>query len=171
MKGKSQCVLFDWGDTLMRVFPQFQGPMAEWPRVEAMPYARQTLEQLHPDYTLALATNAADSGENQIRRALIRADLAEWIDIIFCTRGIGYRKPEEAYFKAIMKKLGLPAKRIIMVGDDFHADILGANKTGIKSVWYNWRTPFNKQNKMYCTIHDLRDLRVALDNLICPSDS
>ncbi len=31
-----RAILFDWGDTLMRVFPEYDGPMYAWPRVEAV---------------------------------------------------------------------------------------------------------------------------------------
>jgi len=31
-----RALIFDWGDTVMRVFPEFSGPMAHWPRVEAV---------------------------------------------------------------------------------------------------------------------------------------
>jgi putative hydrolase of the HAD superfamily len=37
----NRCLLFDWGDTLMRVFPEYVGPMAAWPKVEAMPHAEE----------------------------------------------------------------------------------------------------------------------------------
>ncbi|NLE77029.1 MAG: HAD family hydrolase, partial [Chloroflexi bacterium] len=41
-----QAILFDWGDTLMQDFPQFPGPMAQWPRVAAMPGALEALAAL-----------------------------------------------------------------------------------------------------------------------------
>lgn len=171
MARESQCILFDWGNTLMRVFPQFNGPMAEWPRVEAMPYARQTLETLHPEWTIALATNAADSEKNQIYKGLRRVGLSGWIDYVFCTREIGYRKPEAGYFKAILETLQLPPQNIIMIGDNLQKDILAANNFGIRSIWYNWRSPLEDQNEMHCTIHDLRDIQSGLDKFNFSWDS
>ena len=43
MKREPSCILFDWGDTLMRVFPEFEGPMFTWPRVEVVSGIKETL--------------------------------------------------------------------------------------------------------------------------------
>ncbi len=32
-----KAILFDWGDTVMRVLPQYHGAMKDWPKVEAIP--------------------------------------------------------------------------------------------------------------------------------------
>jgi len=72
------CVLFDWGNTLMVDLPGCFGPMASWPRVEAVAHAQETLGQLRAaGWHIALATNAADSDEDQIRIALARAGHAD----------------------------------------------------------------------------------------------
>ena len=76
-------LLFDWGDTLMRDFPDRSGPMADWPTVEAMPSIVAALEALHGRVGLAVATNAADSEPEQIRRALARGGLLHFFETIF----------------------------------------------------------------------------------------
>ena len=58
---ESRCVLLDWGDTLMRDFPEFSGAMAAWPHVAVLPNVKDTLLELRPQWTLALATNSIDS--------------------------------------------------------------------------------------------------------------
>ena len=80
------CILFDWGDTLMRDFREFSGPMASWPEVRALPGAGEVLSALRPHWRLALATNAADSSEAEIRDALERVDLSPLIDKVYCFR-------------------------------------------------------------------------------------
>src|SRR5512139_810619 len=95
-------LLFDWGDTLMRVFPQYPGPMSAWPQVAAMPHALEALSILHPDYTLCLATNAADSTEAEIRLALARVALDPYLDRVYCFRKIGYKKPLPEFFNFIL---------------------------------------------------------------------
>ena len=77
------CLLFDWGDTLMRDFNGFNGPMKDWPRLEVLPGAAEILAALHPDWNLALATNAEASDETDIRAALQRVDLDQWIDNVY----------------------------------------------------------------------------------------
>lgn len=130
-----RAILFDWGDTLMRVFPQCSGPMSTWPQVAAMPHALDALSDLHPDYTLCLATNAADSLEADIRLALARVDLDRYLDQIYCYRKIGYKKPLPEFFNFILEDLALQPSQVVMVGDDYDADILGALNFGIRSVW------------------------------------
>ena len=131
-----RAVLFDWGNTLMRELPGLRGPMCDWPRVEALPGAVATLEALRVQgLRLALATNAADSGEAQIRAALARCGLSEPLERIFCARDLGCAKPASAYYAACLAGLGLPAAEVAMVGDDWTGDVLGALYAGLAAVW------------------------------------
>ncbi|OIO86869.1 MAG: hypothetical protein AUK01_01925 [Anaerolineae bacterium CG2_30_57_67] len=152
------CLLFDWGDTLMRVFPEYRGPMCAWPRVEAIPGARETLAQLSPTFRLALATNAADSGEAEIRAALARVGLDALLEKIYCQRRVHQRKPSKEFFDFIFKDLQIVADQVIMVGDNFEADILGANQCGIRAIWYAVQHGENRQSATIQTIHSLSEL-------------
>lgn len=134
---KNRAILFDWGDTLMRVFPEYTGPMKDWPRVEAVAGAAEMLERVHPVWTLCLATNAEDSEEADIRAALRRVDLERYLDKVYCFKTIGHKKPSLEFFNYILKDLGLPGERVIMVGDDYIADVLGAQQAGLRAAWFN----------------------------------
>jgi FMN phosphatase YigB (HAD superfamily) len=61
----------------MRVFPEYTGPMARWPRVEVVPGVAEALRSLDSHYRLVLATNAAESGCELVREALRRDGLLE----------------------------------------------------------------------------------------------
>lgn len=122
------CVLFDWGDTLVRVFPEYDGPMYKWPRVESLPQANKVLEVLQTRWVLALATNAQDSNEAEIRKALRRVGLEHALDHIFCFRSVGYRKPSPLFYNAILDDLQVDPRHAIMVDDDFETDVVGANR-------------------------------------------
>ena len=159
----NHCLLFDWGDTLMRVFPEFDGPMVAWPQVEAMPFAAQVLAELRARSILAVATNAADSEEAEIRAALERIGLDMLLDKVYCYRKIGHKKPSKEFFGYILSDLGLEPSQAIMVGDDFKADVVGANNCGIRAIWYNPRTAERHEGSMHRTIHDLRSLPQVLD--------
>jgi HAD superfamily hydrolase (TIGR01509 family) len=160
----NRCLLFDWGDTLMRVFPEFDGPMTAWPQVEAMPYAGQVLAELSLRSMLALATNAADSEESEIRAALDRVGLDKLLDKVYCYRKIGHKKPSKEFFGYIMSDLGIEPSQAIMVGDDFEADVVGANNCGIRAIWYNPRTTERHVSDMHQTIHGLLSLPQVLDS-------
>ena len=132
-----QAVLFDWGDTVMRVFPEYDGPMVEWPRVEAMPGIAAALEALQGRYRVVLATNAAASGATLVWAALQRVGLEKGFFAVFTAHELGLRKPDPAFFQAIVRALGVSPQDTAMVGDDYRADVAGAKAGGLRAVWYN----------------------------------
>lgn len=155
---KTIWLLFDWGDTLMRVFPEYSGPMIHWPRLESMPDAVETLHALSSKYHLALTTNAEDSDEDQIRAALDRVGLGQWINEIFCVKRLGERKPEQAYFLAIAKHLKITPSQMIMIGDSFESDIQGALSAGLHSIWVNLNSTETIKGEGIHTVHSLKDI-------------
>ena len=49
-----------------------------------------------------------------------------------------------------------------MVGDGFEKDVLGANQSGIRGIWFNESSDEVRVGKMYRTIFDFRSLPEAL---------
>ena len=149
-------VLFDWGNTLM-VDDGQGGRMADWPRVAAVPGAAEALEALHGHYRLCVATNADDSTADDVMAALGRVGLARFIDRVFSSRDLGARKPDPAFYAAVLEALRadeaeaaavgptetaheaprLRAGQVVMVGDDFENDVAGAAAAGLRAVWLN----------------------------------
>ncbi len=100
-------------------FTEYSGAMARWPRVEAVGHSHETLQQLRAeDWRAALATNAIHSDEGDIRAALERVGLDGYI------------------FDFIQRDLGMKASQLVMVGDNYAVDVEGANRCGIRAVWY-----------------------------------
>ncbi len=155
-------VLFDWGETVMRVFPGAVGPMVHWPRVEAVPGVRRALVALRPQAVLGLATNAADSDAAEIRAALVRVRLSSYFEKLYCYRGLGVRKPSPEYFAAVLADLGLPPERVVMVGDEWRADIDGALAAGLWAVWYDPGHRGECRHERARTLHDMHRLPAAL---------
>ncbi len=162
---KHQAVLFDWGDTTMRVFPDERGPMASWSRVQAMPGIADALDALRPSARIALATNAADSTETQIRDALGRVGLERSFDRVYCYRAVGHRKPSEGFFNAVLADLAVDRSCAFMVGDDFMADVDGANGVGLAAIWYAPAELGAPSGPTYRTIHHFSQLPRALMEL------
>lgn len=155
-------ILFDWGDTLMRTLA-YPGPMSRWPRVEVIPGAAEALRELSDRAGIALATNAADSREDEIWTALALAGLDPFIDRIFCFRSVGHKKSSPPFFAHVMEQLGVPAGRLVMVGDDFEQDVTAANAVGIQAVWFNEKSHEAREGADHFTIHHLRDLPARLE--------
>jgi putative hydrolase of the HAD superfamily len=160
------CILFDWGETLMRVFKEFSGPMKDWPRVESIPGAAELLATLHPDWILAIATNAEVSGEADIRAALQRADLDQFLDKVYCFKNIGYKKPSPEFFQYILEDLQLAPQAIFMVGDNYEADVLGANRFNIRAIWFNQHSLDIRENDLQRTIHAMGELPDTLNGFV-----
>jgi putative hydrolase of the HAD superfamily len=144
--------------------------MAAWPKVEARPHAEEVLSELHTRTMLAVATNAADSDEAEIRAALERVGLNKLLDKVYCYRKIGHKKPSKEFFEYILMDLGIEKSLVLMVGDDFEADVIGANTCGIRAIWYNSRTEENRESPMHRTVHDLRTLPQVLDSFWNPGE-
>lgn len=130
-------ILLDWGDTLMQVFPEQQGPMADWPEVAALEGAADTLAALAKKSLLYLASNAGDSEEADIVRALARVGLDQYLDGIFCRANLGYSKPHAAYYLGICERLHCDPSEIAMVGDSLDHDILPARNLTMQAYWLN----------------------------------
>ena len=162
----AKCILFDWGDTLMREFAGFRGPMVNWPRVEVVKDVLKVLAGLHDEWKLCLATNAPDSHEEEIWAALRRAGLDRFLDKVYCYRKIGRKKPSPEFFEYVLRDLGVDKSRVIMVGDDFESDVLGAVSSGIHAIWFNERSKESKVGEMFGTVHDFRSLPQAVENVL-----
>jgi putative hydrolase of the HAD superfamily len=162
-----KAILFDWGDTLMRFYPQYTGPMHDWPKVEAMPGILLACSELSKKYQLYIATNAAESTPSDVHSALARVGLDSFFTNSFAAGQIGYAKPSTYYYQTILELLGYSANEVIMVGDSIEADIQGSDNAGIRSVWIHQG---NHQSVRYhpaqtAEIHTAENLPVVISSI------
>ena len=127
-------VVWDWGDTLMRDIEGQPGPMAEWDRVEAMPGAISALEALARFPVHCVATNAASSDSAQVEVALTRVGLRNRLTHVLTSSSLGHAKPDPRFFQAVSRRLGIPADRLISIGNDLQKDILPAKEVGMGAI-------------------------------------
>lgn len=149
----------------MRVFPEYSGPMAHWPRVEAVPGVEEALRTASERYLVVLASNAADSGPNLVRDALERVGLEKYFREVATARDLGAAKPDPEFFRAILRRIGCKPSEAVMVGDHFDTDIAGAKRAGLWTVWFNPSgkgAPAGGESRADATIRDLRELENAL---------
>ena len=135
-------VFLDWGNTLMVDNGMREGPMKDWEKVEAEAGAQEALLRLRARYRLVVATNAADSPGADVRLALARVGLDEYVDDVISSADVGDHKPNYAFFRAALLREGdrglpLDPRRAVMVGDGTTNDIAGAQRAGIRTIWYN----------------------------------
>jgi FMN phosphatase YigB (HAD superfamily) len=59
------------------------------------------------------------------------------IDFLIVSEQVGIAKPEPAIFKAALDAVNCGPGDVVMVGDSWQSDVLGATRLGIRSVWFN----------------------------------
>ena len=165
-------VFLDWGNTLMADSGMREGPMKDWAKVEAEAGAQEALLRLRARYRLVVATNADDSPAPDVRLALARVGLDEYVDDVITSADVGDHKPNYAFYRAALlhegvRGLPLDPRRAVMVGDGTTNDIAGAQRAGIRTIWYNptkRRFPDGAQPPD-AVIRKLTDLPATVDKL------
>ncbi len=140
--GTIDVVFLDWGNTLMVDTGMREGPMKDWDTVEAEAGAQEALLRLSARYRLVVATNAEDSPAADVRLALARVGLDQYIDQVVSSADVGDHKPNYAFYRAALLREGsrglpLDPRRAVMVGDGTSNDIAGAQRAGLRTIWYN----------------------------------
>ncbi len=165
-------VFLDWGNTLMVDSGMREGPMKSWDKVEAEAGAREALLGLRGRYRLVVATNAEDSPASDVRFALARVGLDEFIDDIVTSADVGDHKPHYAFYRAALLQQGarglpLDPRRAVMVGDGTTNDIAGAQRAGMRTIWYNptKRRFSDGAQPPDAVIRRLSELQAAVDKL------
>ena len=152
-------ILFDWGDTVMRDYPERTIPMVEWETVEVITGIAGVLAYLHASgRQIALATSADISNEEQIRGALARGGLDAYFSGIYSFTNTNLPKGE-AFYRHILNDLDLPASAVLMVGDGFEKDVQIPNTLGIFAVWFNPRSDESRTSEMHITVHSMPELQ------------
>jgi FMN phosphatase YigB (HAD superfamily) len=131
-----RALLFDWGNTVMIDF-NLPGPMFEWPKVSWVAGAEESLKALSLSYPCYIATNAGQSDSTAVIKGLKRVGADKYFSGVFASADIGYEKPDIRFFQEIIHKLEIPASEIVMIGDNYVKDIIGARNCGMKAVFYN----------------------------------
>lgn len=75
-----------------------------------------------------------------------------YFDIVVLSDDAGVNKPDVRFFRYAEERAGTQSERNIIIGDNFHTDILGALSAGWDAVWYNPAGAFLAEdlNPAYC---------------------
>lgn len=97
----------------------------------------ETLDALRGRVRMGLITNGFSSTQ---RDRLARHGWSEWFEPLVISDEIQVAKPSPAIFQHALSLMGQPdVSRVLMVGDNPHADIAGAAAQGLATCWYNPR--------------------------------
>jgi putative hydrolase of the HAD superfamily len=104
-----------------------------WEAMCLFPGTVETLGRLRDrGVTMALVTNG---DKTQQRRKIERYDLARFFDVIQIEGEFGAGKPEEAVYRHVLERLGVPASEAWMVGDHFEWDVAAPQRLGLRGIW------------------------------------
>ena len=88
-------------------------------------------------YRLGMVSNAGD--DKDVMTLVERFGIGPYFDFILTSAACGLRKPHGRIFELALAHWGFPAAEVAMVGDTLEADILGANRAGLYSIWITRR--------------------------------
>jgi FMN phosphatase YigB (HAD superfamily) len=106
-----------------------------------------------------------------------RLGFRPWLDPALSSAGTGIRKPDPAAFTPILAAWKLPPESVVMVGDTLEADILGAHRAGMRSIWIHGREDARQEGTVGdqdiprdpivpdAEIHSLDELPACLERL------
>ena len=98
------------------------------------------LETLGRRYRLALLSNYPDG--SAIRESLRKTGLDAFFNPVIVSADIGRVKPHPLMFRTLLDQLGMPAPQVAFIGDNWLADVQGAKRAGLFSVWFRrWEPP------------------------------
>ena len=94
-------------------------------------------------YKLAILSN----GEKFMQRHRLKlAGIYDYFDLIVTSEEAHYQKPDEHAFDYFFSRTEISPNETIFFGDGLQSDILGAEKYGFDSIWYNHRHRKNNLN-------------------------
>lgn len=114
--------------------------VSESPKQTAlMPFAREILDYLDGKYKMHIITNGFEEVQHI---KLNESNIRHYFEHLIFSEKVGVKKPHPLIFKRALKYSGAKVTESLMIGDDYQADIYGAQRIKMDSVYYNFhKTP------------------------------
>jgi FMN phosphatase YigB (HAD superfamily) len=103
-----------------------------------------------------------------LRRSLERVGILGHLDPVVISGEVGWVKPHASVFRVALDALGLPAEKVLFVGDRWDADMIGARDAGMKTCHHVGFTSDRELDSRYETYRpDHRITRIEeLDGIL-----
>ncbi|MDO9152507.1 MAG: HAD-IA family hydrolase [Paludibacter sp.] len=113
------------GDQFLEILPT---------KTTLIPYAKELLDYLHPNYPLTIISN----GFIEVQYKKLRsANIEHYFSHVVLSEAAKALKPDKRIFEYALQLNGAKASETIMIGDSYEADIRGARNAGIDQVYFN----------------------------------
>ena len=131
-----EAICFDLGDTLVAEETVIHNSCGQAITAKVIEGVFEVLGTMRKDgYRTAMIANANSA---DARNIIATCGLENYFDVIVISEEVGIEKPDKQIFQVALKRLGIEAGNAVMVGNRIDADIVGANRVGVKSVWFRW---------------------------------
>jgi putative hydrolase of the HAD superfamily len=129
-------IIFDLGNTLIR--QQIDDVLTlDRLKLKSLRDTSKTLKTLHEYYKIGLLTNTRLSKKYHVKNAIAKLGWTTYIDKIVTSQDVGAEKPSRLIFKNILDNMKISASESIMVGNDLYADIFGAKRLGMTTIFFS----------------------------------
>jgi HAD superfamily hydrolase (TIGR01662 family) len=156
-----KAVCFDLGDTLIAEETVVHDSSGRAITAHLIEGVFEVLEAIRKEgYRIGMIANGDSAGCWNIIEA---TGLQNYFDAIVISEEVDIEKPDKKIFEIALARLGVKPENAVMVGNRIDTDILGANRFGMKSVWFRWNTRYSdiidrSQEKPDFTINSLSEL-------------
>jgi HAD superfamily hydrolase (TIGR01549 family) len=133
-----------------------------YPRIEApVRDARQVIERLSARYVLGIVSNGMPDTQYQKLETL---GIGHWFGCVLLSGEIGIEKPDPQIFWRAADCLGVVPQACMHVGDTYEADVVGAQRAGMRACWYNPQARARPEGypRPALELHALAELLVSL---------
>ena len=97
--------------------------------------AQETLQYLHLNYELHIITNGFEEVQHtKLKNSMI----SPFFNTVTTSEEAGVKKPHPQIFFRALEKAGATPDNSLMIGDSYEADILGAQRIGMRSVFFDY---------------------------------
>lgn len=97
--------------------------------------ARELLTYLMPKYQLHIITNGFREVQNT---KLSKSEINHYFKTVTNSEDVGVKKPNPIIFEHAIRVSGANIVNSLMIGDNYEADIVGAESLGIKTICFNY---------------------------------
>lgn len=138
MTGNIAAIFFDLGDTIMDEGTEIKDAGGTTQSAELIPGMADALRWLHNHgYRLAIV---ADARPDTPRNVLLQHSLEDLFESYSVSEVVGTEKPGEGIFLHALHAMQIPPQdypRVLMVGNNLERDIVGANRLGLRSIFFH----------------------------------
>ncbi len=119
-------------EQLPRLFAETHRAASRY-RLQLYDGVEDTIKQLFPKYHLAIIS---DGQTAYAVPELNAVGLFGYFDPVIVSGDFGYRKPDKRLFESALTAMKMEPSEVLFVGNDMYNDVHGAQKLGMKTVFY-----------------------------------